>query len=79
MTTKTTLCSLAEGQTAKVINIRIHGSMRRRLQDLGITPDALIQCVQRGPSGDPIAFLIRGASIALRSEDADGIEVSLSD
>lgn len=78
MTIKTTLGSLEEGQSAKVTNIRINGSMRRRLQDLGITTGACIQCIQKGPSGDPIAFLVRGTSIALRSEDANGIEVSLT-
>lgn len=74
---KTTLCNLQEGQNAQVTNIHINGSMRRRLQDLGITTGAHIKCLQKSPSGDPIAFLICGTTIALRCEDTQGVEVTL--
>lgn len=72
-----TMCSLREGQDARVTDIHIDGSMRRRLQDLGLIEGTRIQCLQKSPAGDPVAFLIRGAAIALRSEDAGGIEVAL--
>lgn len=72
-----TMCSLREGQAARVTDIHIDGSMRRRLQDLGLIEGTHIQCLQKSPAGDPVAFLIRGAAIALRSEDAGGIEVAL--
>ncbi len=72
-----TMCSLREGQAARVTDIHIDGSMRRRLQDLGLIEGTRIQCLQKSPAGDPVAFLIRGAAIALRSEDAGGIEVAL--
>ncbi len=47
--------------------------MRRRLLDIGMIPGTKIECVGRSPSGDPKAFLIRGAVIAIRSEDSAGI------
>ena len=72
-----TMCSLREGQAARVTDIHIDGSMRRRLQDLGLIEGTHIQCLQKSPAGDPVAFLIRGAAIALRSEDAGGLEVAL--
>ena len=70
-----TLCELKEGQTARVTNILIDGSMRRRLQDLGVIEGTKVECLQKSPSGDPVAYLIRGAAIALRSEDSQGILV----
>ena len=47
--------------------------MRRRLLDIGLTPDTRVECVGKSPAGDPKAFLIRGAVIAIRKEDCDEI------
>ena len=46
------------------------GSLKRRLLDLGIIKGTTITPVLKSPSGDPTAFEIRGALIALRKEDA---------
>lgn len=58
------------GQCLRVSDIASTGAMRRRLQDLGVIKGTRIQCLQKSPKGDPIAYLIRGAAIALRNEDA---------
>lgn len=58
------------GQYVRVSEITSTGAMRRRLQDLGVIKGTRIQCLQKSPKGDPIAYLIRGAAIALRNEDA---------
>ena len=42
-----------------------------RLMDLGLTHGARVRCLFAAPGGDPRAYRIRGAVIALRSEDAD--------
>lgn len=70
-----TLHSLKEGNRARVINLLSEGSMRRRLQDIGLIEGTPVLCLQRSPSGDPIAYLIRGAVIALRSEDSSNVIV----
>ena len=44
--------------------------MRRRLQDMGFIPGTTVACLQRSPLGDPTAYRIREAVIALREEDA---------
>ena len=49
--------------------------MRRRVQDLGLVPGTRVTCVRRALSGDPIAYRIRGAVVALRKCDAAQIEV----
>ncbi|HCA29202.1 MAG TPA: ferrous iron transport protein A [Ruminococcaceae bacterium] len=70
------LSDLKNGQIAKVRKLLTTGSMRRRLQDIGLIEGTEVECVQKSPSGDPIAYLIRGAVIALRSEDSSKVLVS---
>lgn len=77
MASKRTLTELKAGQTANVIELLSKGSMRRRLQDLGVIEGTVIECLHKSPSGDPVAFLIRGAAIALRCEDSCKIIVSI--
>ena len=49
---------------------------RRRMQDIGLIDGTRVECLGKAVSGDPAAYLIRGAVIALRSEDAEKIAVS---
>lgn len=70
------LSTLSEGMSGRVVKLTNEYNMRRRLQDLGLIEGALIECVGKSPSGDPSAYLIRGAVFALRSEDAGKIIVS---
>lgn len=79
MGTILTLFDLEEGQTAKITDILVTGTMRRRLLDLGITQGTRIQCLYKSPSKDPVAFLIRGTVIALRSEDSRDIIIAKID
>lgn len=58
-----------------VIAIRFKGPQKRRMFDLGITLNTKIKILQKSPYGDPIAYLIRGAVIAIRNEDAEKIIV----
>ena len=65
-------CSMNElnvGESAAVIRLLVHGSMRRRLLDIGLVEGTRVECIGKSPSGDPSAYLIRGAVIAIRSED----------
>lgn len=67
------LAQMEAGQEMRVSDVLSTGSMRRRLQDLGIIEGTKIRCLQKSPNGDPIAYLIRGAAIAIRNEDASQI------
>ena len=53
----------------------------RRLQDLGVVRGTKIKCILRSPLGDPTAYKIRGAIVAIRDEDAQNVlvEVGLND
>lgn len=75
MNTKVSLNRLKAGQSARVESIAARGSMRRRLQDIGLISGARVTCLGSSPFGDPSAFLIRGAAIALREEDSRNILV----
>lgn len=52
--------------------------MRRRLLDIGLIENTEVECLGRSPGGDPSAFLIRGAVIAIRSEDCGNILIHAS-
>ena len=61
------------GQKGIVKELACSGSMRRRLLDIGLVENTLVECVGASPHRDPKAYLIRGAVIALRSEDSRNI------
>jgi len=61
---------LLPGSLAKVKFINAEGVYRRRLLDLGLVADTEIEAVKKSPFGDPVAYRIRGALIALRSDEA---------
>ncbi len=67
------LSNLAEGETAHVVGLSplCRGLDRNRLLDLGVVPGTTINIELVSPSGSPIAYSIRGASIALRRQQAD--------
>jgi len=69
------LTRLSPGETATVAGLAAAGDMRRRLQDIGLIEGTPVRCVQRSPLGDPTAFLIRGAVIALRAADSAGVMI----
>ena len=56
------LSRLGPGQAARVTALEAQGSMRRRLQDLGLTPGALVECLYKSPLGDPRAYLFGALS-----------------
>ena len=69
------LDKIKPGERAVISKLNISGSMRRRLLDIGLIENTGVECVGKSPAGDPLAFLIRGAVIAIRSEDCCGITV----
>ncbi|MGE4353402.1 MAG: ferrous iron transport protein A [Oscillospiraceae bacterium] len=66
---------LSPGDKAVVKKLLASGNMRRRLLDIGLIENTPVECLGRSPGGDPSAFFIRGAVIAIRSEDCADILV----
>jgi ferrous iron transport protein A len=69
------LFSISEGAKAKVKRLLSEGAMRRRLRDIGVVEGTVMECLHAGPFGDPKAYLVRGAVIALRQEESSQIMV----
>ncbi len=73
-----TLDHLPVGQQAAVDSLKVPDSQRRRLLDLGFIPGGNVAAVQESPWGDPVAYLVRGAVIALRRADAHRINIRIT-
>ena len=73
----TRLSAIEPGEAAEVVALAVtcRGAQRRRLLDLGLVPGTRVSSELRGPSGDPTAYRIRGALIALRRDQAHHIFV----
>lgn len=65
------------GEEGVVHRIELCGTFQRRIQDLGLIHGTTVQCIHQSPCGDPIAYLIRGAIIAMRNSDAKHIIVQV--
>jgi DtxR family Mn-dependent transcriptional regulator len=73
------LHALRPGERARVVRIspRCRGAERRRLLDLGVVPGTEIAAEIVSPTGDPTAYRVRGALIALRRSQAEMIRVEI--
>ncbi len=69
------LASLTNGESAVISALYNRGEIRRRLMDLGFTEGTRVKQLSKSPLGDPVAFLVKGAVIALRREDIENITV----
>lgn len=72
------LSDLAPGERGRVIGISggCRGAERRRLMDLGVVPGTVIEAAFASPAGEPMAYVIRGALIALRDHQAARIRIT---
>ena len=69
------LNELAPGGVGHVAGLETEVAMRRRLLELGLVAGTRVRCLGRSPLGDPSAYEIRGAVIALRDRDSAGVLV----
>lgn len=72
------LNKLPIGSFGKIKRLSTEGNSRRRIMDLGLIYDTEVESLRKSPAGDPVAYQIRGAVIALRSEEASKILVESS-
>lgn len=67
------LSDMKKGDSAVIERLETKGELRQRLMDIGFVEETKVKCVRISPFGDPKAYLLRGAVIALRKEDAKSI------
>lgn len=66
----TSLNTLPLGKMAVVSDLTASGTERRRMLDLGLVRGASVEALHKSPAGDPTAYYVMGAVIALRGDDA---------
>lgn len=70
-----TLGDLPIGRQARICTVGGEGALRRRLLDMGLTPNTRVMVRKIAPMGDPIELHLRGYELTLRIEDAKNIKV----
>lgn len=69
------LSSFCPGFKGNIRRIVGHGAIRKRLVEMGITPNADIEIRRVAPLGDPIEVVVRGYHLSLRKSEAATIYV----
>lgn len=74
---KMSLARLPAGIPAAVVSLSCDRLLVRRLRDFGLIPGTILTVRYRSPYGGVTALECRGAVIALRTKDLQGIQVQL--
>lgn len=65
------------GEHGKIVKVSGEGKIRRRLFDMGVTPQAEVLMRKKAPLGDPIEVTVRGYELTLRKVEAACVEVEV--
>ena len=71
----TTLDQLKPGAQGRIVKIEGVDGVSSRLREMGFIPGAVIRALRPAPLGDPLACLIQGCRVALRSVEARRVSV----
>lgn len=63
------------GETYLIVKVDGEGRIRRRLFDMGVTPNIKVYLRKKAPLGDPIEITIRNYELTLRKSEAKLIEI----
>ena len=59
------------GESGLIKKVEGEGRLRRRLLDMGVTPNAKVYLRKKAPLGDPLEITIRGYELTLRKSEAE--------
>jgi ferrous iron transport protein A len=68
---------MEDNQEGTITAIKVAGELGRRMRDMGLVPGAEIRIRGRAPLYDPVALRVNGATLTLRNNEADYIEVEV--
>ncbi len=71
------LRKMEDNQEGTITAIKVSGELGRRMRDMGLVPGAEIRIRGRAPLYDPVALRVNGATLTLRNNEADYIEVEV--
>ncbi len=69
--------NMNDNQAGTIASIKVGGELGRRIRDMGLIPGTEIKIQGRAPLYDPVALRVRGATLTLRNNEADYIEVEV--
>jgi Fe2+ transport system protein FeoA len=72
---KMTLDKLKAGRKGIIKSVGGEGALRRRLLDMGLTPNTTVMVRKVAPLGDPIELHLRNYELTIRQDDARKIEI----
>ena len=70
-----TLANARPGTTCRILKVGGEGELRRRLLDMGLTPNTQVLVRKVAPMGDPIELYLRSYELTIRKDDAKKILV----
>lgn len=70
-----TLDNIKPGQGGIITEIGGQGMLRRRLLDMGLTPNTSVHVRKVAPMGDPIELSLRSYVLTIRKEEASKIKL----
>ncbi|WP_340820767.1 FeoA family protein [Methanolobus sp. WCC4] len=73
---ETTLDTLEPGEKARITKVRVKGTARRKLMDMGMVAGTEIELVRNAPLGDPMDYNIKGYHLSIRKEEASQIFIN---
>ena len=73
------LVDLSIGDSGTIKKVLGEGRIRRRMFDMGVTPNAQFFVRKKAPLGDPIELTIRGYELTLRKDEADLVLVEVEE
>ena len=71
------LRNMHDNQAGTITSIKVSGELGRRIRDMGLVPGTEIKIQGRAPLYDPVALRVRGATLTLRNNEAQNIEVEV--
>jgi ferrous iron transport protein A len=73
-----TLDELESGREAEVVDVHLEGAELQRMLDMGFVEGTPLRVIRNAPLLDPIDVSIRDCQIAVRRNEAKGVEVKLT-
>ncbi len=68
-----------QGEEVLVVKILGTGLFKKRLREMGFTPNVPVKIVRYAPLKDPIEIIVKGAHITVRVVEAEQISVRKGD
>ena len=75
MTKSVRLSDLKPDDKCRVLKVDASGSIKRRIQDMGIVKGTVIEIERVAPFGDPVEVKLRQYHLSLRKDEAKTIMV----